>query len=162
MGPQIGRRHVLLQVADEERPRRLRVVLVQVGFQGPELVIVQIQAGIPGRHFNFAPEKELVPRHFQRLVHILGLLETHYGHSVRALAGHFDRHHFAVLLVLVEEAVLEARVRRAEGKVAHANGQRSPVIRTAAATGAATADVGRVTRERAGRRRRARRRRGDV
>ena len=81
--PQIRRRHVLLQVADEQRPRRFRVVLVQVGFQRPEFVVVDVQPRVPRRHFDLAAEEELVARHFQRLVYILRLLESINKKSIK-------------------------------------------------------------------------------
>lgn len=72
---QVGRRHVLLQVADEQRPRRLRMVLVQVGLQRPEFVVVDVQTRVPRRHFDLAAEEELVAGHLQRFVYVFGFLE---------------------------------------------------------------------------------------
>ena len=63
------------------------------------------------------------------------------GDPFRAGAGHFDGDDFAVLLVLVEEAVLERRVRRAQRQVAHADGQRPAVVRTRRSARSVTAHV---------------------
>ena len=129
-GPQFSGRHVLLQIANEKRPSGFRVVFIQIGFQRPELVVVQVETRIPRCHFDFAAEKEFVSRHFERLVDIFGFLKSDNSHTIGTLAGHFDCHHFAVLFVLVEQAVFEAGVGRAQRQIADTNGQRSTVTIT--------------------------------
>jgi len=102
--------HFLLQIADEERSRRFGMVLVKISFEWSELVVVQVEARIPGCHFNFAAEEKFVTRHFQRFIHIFRLFKANDGHPVRALTSHLDSHHFAVFLVFVKQAILEAGV----------------------------------------------------
>ena len=72
---EIGRRDVLLEVADEERARGFGMILVEIGLQRSEFVVVDVQTRIPRRHFDLAAEEQLVTRHLQRLVHVFRFLE---------------------------------------------------------------------------------------
>lgn len=127
MLPELGRGDVLLQVADKERPRRLRMVLVDLGLVRPELVVLDIVA-LVWCYLDLAAEKQLVVGHLERLLHVLGLLEADQGVPVAGRPHHLHPRHFAVFLVLMEETVLEGRVAAAYRQITHAYCQRSAVL----------------------------------
>uniref|UniRef100_A0A2M3ZN45 Putative secreted peptide n=1 Tax=Anopheles braziliensis TaxID=58242 RepID=A0A2M3ZN45_9DIPT len=108
------------------------MVLVQLGLVRPELVVLYVVVTTVRCHFYLAAEEQLIVRHLQRFVHIFRLLEAHQRVPVRTLADHLHPRHFAVLLVLVEQPILERGVGRAGRQVAHTDRQRPVVLRVAA------------------------------
>ena len=75
----------------------------------PVIGVVHLEAIVEG-DLDLAAEEALVMRHVQRLLGVLGLLEADDGVALGALADDLHRGHLAVLLVLVEQAVLQGRV----------------------------------------------------
>lgn len=144
MLPKLGRGDVLLEVPDEERARRFRVVLVELGLVRPELVVLDIVA-LVGGDLDLTAEEQLVVGHLERLLHVLGLLEADQGVPVAGRPDHLHPRHFPVLLVLVEQAVLEGGVAAARRQITDADSQRPAVLGDGGISGA----VGRAARRRA-------------
>lgn len=111
MLPQLAGRDVLFEVSDKQSSGGLGMVLVQLRLVRSELVIVNV-VSLVGGYFNLAAEKQLIVGHLQSLLNILGLFEANKCITIGTLANDLHPRHFAVLLVLVEEAILERSVGR--------------------------------------------------
>lgn len=125
---QLARRDVLLEIPDEQRPGGLGMIFVQLRLVRPELVVVDVVA-LVGRYFNLATEKQLVVGHLQCLLNILRLLEAHQRVPIGTLANDLHPRHFAVLLVLVEQPILERCVGRTRRQIPYADRQWTVVVR---------------------------------
>lgn len=79
-------------------------------------------------HLDLAPEEELIVTDLQSLLGVLRLLEADDGVPVGVLAHHLHPGDLAVLLVLVEQAVLQRGVAGSDRQVAHADTERSSVV----------------------------------
>lgn len=106
---QLAGGNVLLQVPNEQCPCRLGMVLVQLRFIRPELVVLDIVA-LVGFHLDLAAKEVLVVRNFQCLLHVIGLLEADQSIPLRVLSNHLHPRDLAVLFVLMEETILEGCV----------------------------------------------------
>lgn len=125
--PQLRCGNVLLEVADEQRSRRFRMILVELRLVRPELVVLDVVALVRG-HLDLAAEEELVVRHLERLLDVLRFLEAHESVPVARSADNFDPRHFPVFLVLVKETVLERRVAATGRQVPDAYREGSPIL----------------------------------
>lgn len=144
MLPKLGRGDVLLKVADEQGPGRLRMIFVDLGLVGPELVVLDIVTLVRG-NLDLASEEQFVVGDLERLLHVLGLLETDQGVAVPRCSHHLYPRHFPVLFVLVEQAVLEGCVAAACRQITHANSERPAVL----GDGRISASMGRAAGRRA-------------
>lgn len=100
------------------------MVLVQFGFQRPEIVILTVQMTFVSRDLDLAAEELLALALVQRFRHILVLLEADHRIPISALTDHLDHGHLAVLFVLMKQAVLQTGVRGANRQIAHTDRQR--------------------------------------
>lgn len=128
MFSQFGCCDVLLEITDEERSRGLGMVLVKLSLVRSKFIVVDVVARV-GRDLDLTAEKELVVGDLESLLHVLGLFEADEGVAVAGGADDLHPRHFAVLFVLVKEAVFEGGVAAARRQVAHANRQRPTVLR---------------------------------
>lgn len=144
MLPKLGRGDVLLKVADEERPRRLRMILVDLGLVRPELVVLDIVT-LVRCDLDLAPEKQFVMGHLERLLHVLGLLEADQGVSLAGRPHDLHPRHFAVFFVLVEKTVLEGCVAATCRQITHADSERPAVLGDGGISGTMRRTTGRRT-----------------
>lgn len=135
MLPKLGRGDVLFEVSNEERARRLRVILVELSLVRPKLVVLDIVSLI-GSDLDLAAEEQLVVGNLECLLHVLGLLEAHERVAVTGRPNDLHPGHFPVLLVFMEEAVLEGCVAAACRQITYADRERPAVLGDGGISGA--------------------------